>query len=211
VQLHDLGTVNQALSGERHQVRLIRPPRRQYGRPLIRAPQIGDFQAGVDHRAVDIARHGVPDLAGDHRNHGLIEQGKTFTHPTQLQQSPTLKMHPERKQVSVTQAAADLCRPPGSSLGLRIITLDRCLHNARQQEEAPLGTLVWLLVQHPTSFGEPPTGHSEIPLEKKRERHPEQAPGGTPNITSCDVDTMGALQDLPAFVRIAEQIGRGCQ
>jgi hypothetical protein len=151
----------------------------------------------------------VPDLAGDHRNHGLIEQGQTFTQPAQLQQSP--EMHPERKQVSVTEAAADLGCPSGSCLGLRIVTLDRCLDNARKQEEAPLGTLVWLLGQHPTSFGEPPTGHSQISLEKQRERHPEQAPGGTPDIISCDVGTMGALQGLPAFVRMAEQMGRRCQ
>ena len=58
---------------------------------------------------------------------------------------------------------------------------------------------MWLLVQHPTGFGEPATGHSEIPLEKQRERHPEQAPGGT-DVTSWDVGTMGALQGLPAFV-----------
>jgi hypothetical protein len=29
---------------------------------------------------------------------------------------------------------------------------------------------VWVLVQYPTSCGEPPTGHSEVSLEKQRER-----------------------------------------
>src|SRR5690606_30810848 len=99
----------------------------------------------------------------------------------------------------------------GIGLGLRIVTLDRCLNNARKQEEALLGALVWVLVQYPTSFREPPTGHSEVSLEKQCERHPEQAAGGTPDIASCEVGTMGTLQDLPAFVRLAEQIGRGCQ
>jgi hypothetical protein len=75
VDLHDLGAMNQALSGERHQVRLFRPPGRQRGRPLVRTPQIGDLQAGVNHRAVDIARYRLPDLAGEHRDHGLIKQG----------------------------------------------------------------------------------------------------------------------------------------
>ena len=113
-------------------------------------------------------------------------------------------MDPERKQVSVTEAAADLGCPRGIGLGLRIITLDRCLDNARKHEEALLGALVWVLVQYPTSFGEPPTGYSEVSLEKQRERYPEQAPGGTPDIAGCDVGTMGALQGLPAFVRLAE-------
>jgi hypothetical protein len=74
VDLHDLGAMNQALSGERHQVGLFRPPRSQRRRPFVRTPQIRDFQAGVNHRAVDIARYRLPDLAGEHRNHGLIEQ-----------------------------------------------------------------------------------------------------------------------------------------
>jgi hypothetical protein len=113
-------------------------------------------------------------------------------------------MHPERKQVSVAEAAADLGCPCGSGLGLRKVTLDGCLDNARKQEEAQLGALAWLLIQHPTSFGEPPTGDSEISLKKQRERHPKQAPGGTPDITGCDVGTVGALQGLAAFVRMAE-------
>jgi hypothetical protein len=117
-------------------------------------------------------------------------------------------MHPERKQVSVTEAAADLACPLSSGLSLRIVTLDRCLDNARKQQEALLGALAWLLVQHTTSSGDPPTGHSEISLEKQRERHPEKAPGGTPHITGCDVGTMGAPQGLAAFVHMAEQIRR---
>src|SRR5215218_5747898 len=120
-------------------------------------------------------------------------------------------MDPERKQVSVTEAAADLGCPRGIGLGLRIITLDRCLDNARKHEKALLGALAWVLVQYPTSFGEPPTGHSKVSLEKQGERHPEQAPGGTPDIAGCDVRTMCALQGLPACVRLAEQIGRGRQ
>jgi hypothetical protein len=120
-------------------------------------------------------------------------------------------MNPERKQVSVTEAAADLGCPGGIGLGLCIITLDRCLDDARKQEEALLGALVWVLVQYPTSCGEPPTGHSEVSLEKQRERHPEQAAGGTPDIAGCEVVTMGALQGLPGFVRLAEQIGRDGQ
>src|SRR5215207_11540403 len=120
-------------------------------------------------------------------------------------------MHAERKQVSVTELAADLGCPCGSGLGLRIVTLDRCLDNARKEEEPQLGALAWLPVQNPSSFGEPPTGHGEISLEKQSERHPEQAPGGTPDITGCDVCTMGAPQCLPALVHMAEQIGSGCQ
>jgi hypothetical protein len=120
-------------------------------------------------------------------------------------------MDAEGKQVSVTEAAADLGCTRGIGLGLRIITLDRCLDNARKHEEALLSALVWVLVQYPTRCGEPPTGHGEVSLEKQRERHPEQAPRGTPDIAGCDVGTMGALQGLPAFVRLAEQIGRGGQ
>ena len=39
------------------------------------------LQAGVDDRAIDIARHGVPDLAGDHRNHGTQRAGPDLHEP----------------------------------------------------------------------------------------------------------------------------------
>ena len=49
LQLHDLGTVHQALTAEGHQVRLRLTPAAQRPRPLLRPPQIEDLLTRHDH------------------------------------------------------------------------------------------------------------------------------------------------------------------
>ena len=94
MQLQDLGPVDKALAREGHHVRLCRPPRGQRGGPLLRAPQIRYLLAGVDHRAVDVAGDGGPHLAGDHRDHRLVEQRQALAQPSFPHQRATLEVQP---------------------------------------------------------------------------------------------------------------------
>jgi len=99
----------------------------------VRAAQIGYLLADVDHRAVDIAGHGGPDLAGDDRHHSLIEQGQTFAHPTLLHQGAALEVQRERQQVRVADASTNLSCPSRGSLGPRIVTRCGSLDGGRKQ------------------------------------------------------------------------------
>ena len=63
--LHDLGAVDEAAAGERDEVLLLLAPARQRGGPLLRAAQLVELLAAVDHAAVDEAGGDRRQLAGE--------------------------------------------------------------------------------------------------------------------------------------------------
>lgn len=73
-QLHHLGTMHQALTAEGHEVRLRFTPVGQCRRPLLRAAQIEELLACLDHGAVDAPSHDRRHLSGLDGDHRLVEQ-----------------------------------------------------------------------------------------------------------------------------------------
>ena len=73
LQLQDLGTMHQADGVERHHLGLLVAQPRERGGPFAGATQGIDLLAGVDHAAVHQPRHDRRQLAGDDREHRLVQ------------------------------------------------------------------------------------------------------------------------------------------
>ena len=119
VQLHDLRTMEQARSGERHQVGLLLAPRRQGERPLLGAAQLVDLIAALDHAAVDEPAHDRRQLAGGDRHHRLVQAGEPVPNAAQRGERAALVDQPDGDEVAVAEALADLdC---GCGCGARLL------------------------------------------------------------------------------------------
>jgi hypothetical protein len=120
-------------------------------------------------------------------------------------------MQRERQQIGVTDASANASRASSNRRGVFMVTGSRSLDRSRKQQQAMLGAFGLHVLKHSVSPSEPTTGLREIPFEKQGERHPEQAPRGSPRIAGCDVSTVGALQRLATLTSMTEEICRRCQ
>jgi hypothetical protein len=181
------------------------------GCPLVRAAQIRQLLAGVDHGAVHVAGDRRPEFARDDRHHGLVQQGQTFLQPALLDQGAALEMQRKREEVSVADTTADVSCPSGCLLRLRIVTRRRRLDGDRKQQEPMLGAFLLLVAQEPVGPGEPAGGLRKVPFEQQGERHPEHAARGSPRIPALEMSLVTALQRLPALCCVPQEIGRGRQ
>ena len=121
VQLHDLGAMHQAASGEGDQVGLVLAPVGEGGGPLLGAADLVGVLASQDHAAVDDPRDDRGELAGGDRHHRLVQQRQALLGAPEPDQDVALLVCGEGEQVRVAEALADrhrLCRrsrrpPPG--------------------------------------------------------------------------------------------------
>jgi hypothetical protein len=120
-RLHDLGAVDEAAAREHHDPGLLLDPARHRRRPLLRARQLVQLPAAVDHAAVDEAGRDRRHLAGDDGHHRLVEQRQALLGGAQPDEAQALLVDGEREEVRVAEAPPDLgALGRAGTAGLRI-------------------------------------------------------------------------------------------
>ena len=208
VQLHDLGAVDHAPPGERHQVGLPVAPLLQRRGPFLRAAKVVDLLARRDHTAVHDPGHDRRQLAGCGRDHRLVEEAEPLPHATRLDQPAALAVHREREEIAIAEALADLHRS-GSGRGRALEVAGRVvLEGDRHQEIAALDAVLGHLIDQALCAAEP--SRSRAHLAAKREVHadPEGAIRGTSELTVVETSVMSALEKHEELFVAPEQIRR---
>src|SRR6266542_5994555 len=75
VESHELGTVDEALAAEKHEIGLRAAPVAESVGPLLGTTEVVGTPAGVDHGAIHDAGDDGGDLAGRDGEHGFVEEG----------------------------------------------------------------------------------------------------------------------------------------
>ncbi len=89
-QLHDLGSMDQALAAVQHELGLCITPAAECSRPLVRPTNVEQLLARLDHGAVRVADRDRRDLSRSHAHHRLVEQGDALFDLAHVDQAPTL-------------------------------------------------------------------------------------------------------------------------
>ena len=204
--LHDLGAVDQAAAAEHREVRLLLAPTRHRGGPLLRAAQLVELPAAVDHAAVDEARGNRRHLAGDGGQHGLVEQRQPFLDAALPDEAVTLLVDGEREQVGVAEAAADLgAVGRAGAAGLRV----RHAESLQQAQVAALDAVA--LLEQPLRAGEPAARLGGVAAQRQDQPEPERAAHGALHRAVLGVRLVGPLEYGQVLELVAEQVGRGGQ
>ena len=108
VQLHDLGTMHQAMTTERDEIRLSVAPMCQRRRPLLRPTQIENLLTRLDHAAIQSPGDHLRHLIRHDCDHDLVEQGHAVDDPCLRDQRPALNAAGHGHQIEVTEPNADV-------------------------------------------------------------------------------------------------------
>ena len=136
MQLQDLGATHQALTAEADEIRLRRAPSIERGRPFVRAPEIEDFMAGLDHAAIDVAGGNRRYLAGGHRSHRFIQQRHALGHSLETDQGSATSVQRHRDQTHVGKAPSDVGRLAKQRVRPVGITFHHTAYSGRHEEIA---------------------------------------------------------------------------
>ena len=107
LELHDLGTMDEADSGERDHLRLLLAHGGERGGPFASALQGVHLPAGVDHAAVHPPRHDRRQLTRDDGQHGLVQAFETGHDVAPLDERAALRMTGRRRKVGVSERLSD--------------------------------------------------------------------------------------------------------
>lgn len=207
-QLHDLSAVHQALAGEVDQAGLGVAPLGQRDGPFAGAAQVVDLPAGVDHAAVDQAGEQRRDqLAGDHRDHGLVQQRRAFRDAPLPDPGPALRVQREGDQVDVGAPLTDL-RDGGRGAIRRLGVTVEVLQNIGHEQVAALGAVPIGAVEEPARPAEPPDRLGQLTHVEATETGPNGASRSVHRVGCLQVNVMGPLHHAGAFVVPADQEGR---
>ena len=147
---------------------LLLAPLRQGGGPLAGAAERVHLLTGLDHAAIHQARHEGRQLPRCDCDHHLVEQREPLFDLPLLDANPALIVPGAGDQVRIPAALADL---GGVSRG-RVRSLEvargKLLLHDRQQQIAPLGALVLLVLQQPLGAGEPAGRAARLAAKEKR-------------------------------------------
>ncbi len=175
-------------------------------RPLARAPHLVHLLAGEDDAAVDDPGDDRRELLGGDRDHGLVEQGETFAHPSVLDQHVALAVDREREEVAVAEALADAngllcgrgCRGEVSG-GL-------VLEHRRQEQVAALGALA-LVLEEPLCAAEPARRRADLAAGGEVQADPHRAADRAKRLPVLEIPLMRALEPRDRLVVAAEHEG----
>ena len=161
VELQHLRAMDETTSGERHHVRLQRPPLRESSRPFARAAHLVHLLAGKNDAAVHDPGNDRRDVLGGDRDHALVEQAEPFVHLSGPNQHVALAVDGKGEQVPVAKALAD---PNGISSGggsRGEVPRSLVLEHHGQQQVAVLGAFGFVF-EKPLRTAEPPPCRAEL-------------------------------------------------
>ena len=206
-ELQDLGAVDQALTTERHQVRLGRAPATQRRRPLLGPADVEGLLAHRDHPAVGDACDDRRHFAGSDGDHYLVEQCHALRGLAQPGQRLTSAEPRERRQILIAEAVADLGGLAERGVGRRGVTSGKAPNRDRQEQVPLLGTVQLTIVEQPPGSGEPAAAAGKLAPVQQREAQPERAPGAPRHITRVQPPLKRTRPRVGAVVVPADQVG----
>jgi hypothetical protein len=209
MQLHDLCTMDQALSAVRHEARLRSAPAGQGRRPLLSPAEIEDVLARLDDRAIDDPGDGGGNLTAGDRDHGLVEPGDTLGLLSQRDQRLSLTELAEGHQVPLAEAGADLGGLARCCVRAGGIALAKVLQSSGDEQIPPLGAIFPAVVEKPLGPGEPAVGGGYVTLQQKREAQPEGAPNRSWCIARAQALAMRTSPHVGAVAVPSGQVGGG--
>ena len=175
VELHELGAVHEALTAVRDQLGLRREPVAQGRRPLLRAAQIEDLLAGLDHAAVDRSREDRRDLARDDGHHHLVELRDAFRDLPERDAGLPPAVPRQRDQVRVAEPFADLGRLLEARIRARHVAFGKALHRGWQEQIPALNAVVSAVVEESGGPGQPAAAPGHLATVHQAERQPQRA------------------------------------
>ena len=208
MQLHDLGTMHQAVTAERDEIRLSVAPMCQRRRPLLRPAQIKNLLTRLDHAAIHSPGDHLRHLIRHDRDHDLVEQGHAVDDPCLPDQRPALNAAGHGHQIEVTEPNADVGGLGGDRMGAGPVSLDRVLQGYRNEEVPLFRAVLPALVKQPACPREPAAGAGELAAVQQDEDQPGRATDGTHHVTPAQELAMRPLPDLHAPLIAAEEIRR---
>jgi hypothetical protein len=122
-----------------------------------------------------------------------------------------LEVQPERDQIGVTGATADLGRSLRGGQCVRVVAGHQLLERDGGQQVAVLGALLPLVLEESAGPAEPPARLREVAPRAQVEPQPACAPRGPPMIASLGIQLVGALQRPETVLDVTEEVGRGRQ
>ena len=195
-QLHDLGAMHPADAGEGDHLGLLLAPLRQGGGPLAGAAERVHLLTGLDHAAIHQTRHEGRQLSRGDRDHDLVQQREPLLDLPLSDTNPALLVPGAGDQVRITAALADLGGARRGRVRSLAVAGGKLLLHDRQQQIAPLGALVLLVLQQPLGAGEPARRTALLSAKEKTQAQPECATDGAQAFTGIQVGVMGAFERL---------------
>src|SRR5262252_10984123 len=113
-------------------------------RPLLRAADVENLAAGLNHTAINSAGYQWRNLPGGDRNHRFVEQSHSSADLATANQGTPLALYPERSQIMVVESPANLGDSFKGFDDSRRITL---MHPAvsLRQKQISLFDAIWLI------------------------------------------------------------------
>ncbi len=176
MDLHDLGTVNEALPAVRNQVWLSLTPAAQGGSPLPGPPEVEQLMADTDHRAIGQPGGQRRHLAGRYADHDLIQQPATLSRTAQRDHGLAQAQPPKTHQITVSEPLTDrrrLSKPPARRQRVPAVNSP---HRTRQEQEAAFRAIGVTTLKKPASPCQPAGRLSHLIRVHQLEDKPERAP-----------------------------------
>ena len=195
-------------AGEGDHLGLLLAPLCQRGGPLAGAAERVDLLTGLDHTAIHQAGHDGRQLPRGDRDHHLVQQREPLLDLPLLDANPALIVPATGDQVRVPATLADLGGLSRGRVRSLAVASGKLLLHYPQQQIAPLGALVLLVLQQPLCTGEPARRRPDLPSKEKTEAQPECGTDGTSMIADVEMGMMGAFKRSQIVVVPTDQIRR---
>ena len=194
MQLHHLGTVDEALARVDDHVGLLVAPSRERGRPLVGAAQLVHLATADDQAAVDETDDRRRKLARGDGHHRLVQLAEAGCDLPLREQRPPLPHGGEREQVGV----AESLRQRGGGAGGRVrscsVARGCLLQHDGQKEVAPLHAVTVVTLDKPLRPCKPAARRAELIPIGEVEADPDRAVRRAGLIVRLDIRLSGPFQ-----------------
>ena len=211
--LQDLGAVDPADAGEQHGRGQAGQPAAGRLGPLGGPADVGQLVEGGHQVAVDVAGPPRAQLARQHGQHGLVQQGHPLGHPALLDQRPALEQVAGGDQVGVGVAAADVPDPAGRrDHGVGVVAAEGALQ--LQVEEVAVLHVLGLVAEQPLGAAQPARPDHAVAAQEVVDGDPDGGHGGRAGPAVVQVAPVGLLEDGRRLVEVAQPpggVGQGVQ
>ncbi len=210
-QLHDFGAIEQALTAVAHQIGLSRTPFGERHGPLVGAAQIEGLLAGFEDDAIDVAGEKRGDLAGNHRDHGFVEQRHTLGKVPQSNQCAPAARTRKRREITIAEPAGDLGRLRERGVACCRIALHDALNRGRNEQVPAHDAVEVRLVQDAFGSGEPSRRWRDGAALQQFESEPGCGSSGAFAVPSLEECLMKAREEALALGIASQEVGCRCK
>ncbi len=207
VELQQLGSIDEASSAERDEIRLRVQPGLQCRRPFLRPMQVEDRLEGLDRGAVDRPDHDRPDFACRDRHERLVEQCDATRDIRLVDQRHASPETAQRREISVPEPRGDA----GGTLealecGHEVALVERA-QTLRHEDEPGLDAIELVVLDDPRRTVHPAATAGGLPTLQQGHPDPERVSSGRRKIAGVERRVVGASPQVDGCGLPADQHG----